>query len=230
MSEQKVAVDVVMPTWENDVMANDAKQSIVANTDFPIRIFKPVSNMLNKGWMAGCNEGIVDALAKYDSEYILLTNDDILVSPVVDWVSVMVGIMDQHKELGALVPLTMNAMGYSRLTPENSLKSKFSFFRVPYASFCFVLLRKEAVRKAGMLDENLPGGDDLDYCLRLSNSGYIIGVTPKVFVWHHYAQTGKRIYGDYWDSPAHAEKITQALIRKHGFMKFTCMMSGQEEN
>ena len=169
----------------------------------------------NRGWMGGCNLGL-KAASGYD--YVILANDDILVPSVCDWLKSMIDVMEDKKECGILTPVTVNAMGWVRLSVQNCTINKP--YAVPYCSFYFVMLRKEMVDKIGLLDEDLPGGDDLDYCYRAKKAGYVIGVNPHVFVWHHYAQTGKRIHGEYWDSKEHNEKIKFALIKKHGFKEW----------
>jgi len=229
MNEKKTAIDVVMPTWENERMATVAKQTITQNTSLPIRFYKDEQKVTNKGWMWYCNEGLKESLDNYDSEYVLLTNDDIQVGPMTDWAIQMTMIMDKFKDIGAVGPLTNRACGWSVLNEQNCLKGNIDFFKVPYISFFFILLRKEAIKKVGYLDENLPGGDDLDLSFRLIDAGYSVAITPKVYVNHLYAQTGKRIYGSYWDSPVMSEKIHKALCDKHGFKRVICAFTGYEE-
>lgn len=171
--------------------------------------------------MGGCNLGLAKA-KEYD--YVILANDDILALPVNDWLKNMIEVMENKPECGALTVLTMNAMGFCRLS-EQTCSVKIPY-EVPFCSFFFVMLRSSAIEKTGLLDEGLPGGDDLDYSYRLRKAGYKIGVTPSVFIWHHYAQTGRAIYGDYWDSPEHNNKIQTALIKKHGFKEYTNFMNG----
>ena len=230
MYEQKrKKIDVIIPTWENEEMHNAAKASITANTAMDLRFYKFKDTTKNLGWIHCCNEGIRSSLNSKDSEYILLSNDDILVSPTSDWGTTMTGIMDKIPSIGALGPLTNQACGWSILNSQNACGSNIDFFKVPYISFFFVLIRKTAFNDIGILDERLPGGDDLDFCFRLNDKGFNVGVTTKVFVWHHYAQTGKKIYGDYWDSKEHTQKINKALIDKHGFKKYVYAISGFEE-
>lgn len=170
---------------------------------------------VNLGWTGGCNFGLEKCM---DSEYIVLVNDDILMPAVTDWCESMVKTMEDMPKIGALGPITNNGMGWSKISPFNCTTDRP--LETPYIAFFMVMLRTEAVKKIGLLDKDLPGGDDLDYCLRLREAGYKVAITPKVFIWHYYAQTGKKLYGDYWDSEEHTQKINDALIRKHGFKKY----------
>ena len=209
---EKIAL--VMPSYQNRAMCREALTTLVNNTAEKL-VIHPFEDNVNHGWIKGCNIGIE---ATKGTEYVVLANDDILVPGLNDWAGTMLNVMDINKNIGALSVLTMNAMGYATLNAENCVMK--TPYEVPFCSFFFVMLRREAIEKAGLLDESLPGGDDLDYCMRLREAGYKIAITPQVFIWHHYAQTGKRIFGNYWDSEEHTEKINHALIRKHGFKKF----------
>lgn len=212
MSEKRILV--VMPSHKNEAMKDTALKSIVNNTELKIDIFKFPDNK-NRGWMSSCNLGLEKAK---EYEYIILANDDIIVPPVCDWAKSMVMVMDLNPGIGALSALSWFVMGWAKLNEQTALLKQP--YQVPYCSFFFVMLRSEAVQRIGLLDESLPGGDDLDYCLRLKERGYAIAINPQVFVWHHYAQTGKKEFGNYWDSEEHTEKINQALINKHGYRKF----------
>lgn len=221
-------IDCIIPSWENAEMLMAAKNSIIANTAVDLRFFSFGNAKINKGWMGFCNEGMTEAL-KGDSEYILLSNDDILVSPTADWGKIVLKIFEDNPKIGAVGPLTNRACGWSTLNQQNCLMSGLDYLRVPFLSHFFVVLRTAVIKQIGLLDEDLPGGDDLDYSIRLNQAGFYTVVTPKIYVEHRYAQTGKKIYGNYWDSEDHTDKINTALIRKHGFKKFTYAMFGYEE-
>ena len=207
-------ISVVMPSYNNEMMKKQALLTLTHNTRVPLDIYQ-YPEKKNYGWMGGCNMGIK---ASVEHEYILFANDDILVPGICDWAKNMLTAMEGNKHIGALSVLTMNAMGASRLCVDNCVLK--GTLEVPFCSFFFVLMRNEAVKKAGLFDEDLPGGDDLDYCMRLRDAGYRIGITPNVFVWHHYAQTGKRLFGDWWDCQEYTDNINHALIKKHGFKKY----------
>lgn len=203
-----------MPSYQNQEMQKASLKSLVYNTSIPFDNIKLFDENINYGWMKACNMGIKESP---DVDYIVLSNDDIIVPAVCDWARVMIDIMDTKKEIGALSVLSYNVAGASRLNNDNCLMKQP--YEVPWCVFFFIMLRNEAIKKIGLLDEDLPGGDDLDYCMRLREAGYKIAVTPQVFIWHHYGQTGKKVYND-WDSEEHEFNISRALIRKHGFKKY----------
>lgn len=220
-------IHVVMPTWQNRKQRDESIRTIVTNTRFTTKIWSPSPDMSNLGWMGFCNVGIKQFIDNNESQYIVLSNDDILVSPASDWAKEMTDVMNNDETIGALSCTTNAAAGW--VTPKVSNFVLHQPFQVPYLSFYFVMLRKEALKKIGYLDENIPGGDDIDMCIRLKDAGYKCAVTAKVFIWHYYAQTGKSMYGGYWDSSDHTQKINNALIRKHGFKKYIYTMFGHQE-
>ena len=187
--------------------------SLLSNTEHKLNVFNYLTDE-NLGWMKGCNAGIE---ASEDMDYVILANDDILVPPANDWCDVMVETMEANKDIGALSCLSYNVGGWAKLSGQTALMK--GPYEVPYCVFYFVMLRKEAIDKVGLLDDRMVGGDDLDYCIRLRDAGYKVAITPNVFIWHHYCQTGKRVYSD-WDSEEMTFNITRGLIRKHGFSKF----------
>jgi GT2 family glycosyltransferase len=167
------------------------------------------------------------AMQNTDSEYVLLVNDDIIMTGITDWAEQIIELMKNHK-IGSVSCLTNNAAGWGTVQNFPSNYYRLEYMRVPWLSHFFVMIKKEAIKKVGFLDDELPGGDDIDYCIRMNDAGYWCVLTPKVFCWHHYAQTGKRIFGKYWDSEEHTEKINNAMIKKHGFKKFIYTMSATE--
>ena len=206
-------ISLVMPSWQSPYKDN-AILGLIKNTEYPIKVIDLPTDR-NYGWMGACNIGIE---ASKDMDYVVLSNDDILVPPVTDWCRVMVDVMEGNKEVGALSCLSWNVSGGAKLNEENQVAHQP--YEVPYCAFFFFMLRREAIDSVGLLDEELVGGDDIDYCIRLREKGWKIAITPQVFIWHHYAQTGKRVMSD-WDSEEHTDNINRGLIRKHGFKKFT---------
>lgn len=224
---QRKKIDVIMPTWENEEMAATAKQSLVETTRHELRFYKFNDTLINKGWIGYCNEGIRSSLENNDSDYILLVNDDIIMTGMTDWADKMIELMQQLK-IGSVSCLTNNAAGWGVVQNFPAAYYKLEYLRVPWLSHFFVLLKKEMIHKIGVLDESLPGGDDIDYCIRVNDAGYWCVLTPKVFCWHHYAKTGKRLFGSYWDSEEYTDKINQAIIKKHGFKKYIYTMTATE--
>jgi GT2 family glycosyltransferase len=171
----------------------------------------------NKGWMGGINAGIKHIMKNEGglSKYVLFINDDIqIIDQQYSWLSNMVNVMEYYPEVGAVGPIS-NAVMHRQSINWNEHK--------PYheesvlSGFCF-LTRREVIEKIGVLDETLFGGDDVDYSIRIREAGYKLVCCRRSFVFHYYAQTGRRLHAD-WDTRPWAEKIDREIIRKHGLRK-----------
>lgn len=170
----------------------------------------------NKGWMGGINAGI-----KYIQEnsglakYVLFLNDDIqIIDQHFDWLSNMVNIMEYYEDVGAVGPISNAVMMRQNL--QYQIGRGYQEESV-LSGFC-MLVRGEVIKSVGLLDENLLGGDDVDYSIRMRDAGWKLVVCRRSFVYHYYGQTGRRLHSD-WDTRDWSEKIERELIRKHGLKK-----------
>jgi SAM-dependent methyltransferase len=98
-------------------------------------------------------------------------------------------------------------------------------FETTFLVFFCVLIRMEALEKAGGVDDTLPGGDDIDLSMRIRDAGYSLIVRKDIFIWHYGFQTGERLKGTPdkpggWNSVEMSTKINMALIKKHGLIKW----------
>lgn len=178
----------------------------------------------NLGWEGGLKEG----LKHTESEYIIFMNDDTFVPPNQRlWVNRLL----QHfrdPEVGAVGPSSNVVMGQQNIF----FQSPAHIFRVPYLiGFC-LMIKREALEKAGGVDDTLPGGDDIDLSIRLRDSGYKLLVDKDTFIYHHGFKTGERVHGTAsvkggWNSIDFTERTNFALIKKHGFKKWYMTLYGQ---
>lgn len=175
-------------------------------TEFPE--IKLVLNKTNTGFAAGCNTG----LKKATGEYVILLNNDTIVTP--GWVRGLIKPLE-NKKIGLVGPITnfmwnhqevnvfyrsLNGLLEKSKTLKKDKKGKIKEYN-DIAFFC-VALRKEVIEKIGTLDERFGLGmfEDDDYCLRIKKAGYKIVVTDEVFI-HHFGQIslfslGKEKYSD----------------------------------
>lgn len=228
----KPTVDLIIVTYESGAYLQACLLSILRNTGEPFRIvlvnngrpetlWKPanyphlqvIQMPENKGWMGGANAGIKWCLENSEAKYMCLMNDDLqIVDQDMGWLTKMLNTFQLDEKIGAVGPMSNKVMGFQNASyvglPPNVETVKLS-------GMC-LLLKREAVEKVGLLDEQLPGGDDLDYSIRLRQAGYKLAVCRRTFLIHHYATTGRRVHGAYWDSKEHAEAINGALVKKHG--------------
>jgi len=157
--------------------------------------YKLIVNKTNKGFAAGNNQGM--NLAK--GEYILLLNNDILVSD--GWLERMVACVEADSGIGLVGPLTNRISGLQMVAnvpysdpqdfPEYAAKIAKQYNnkytpRRRIAGFA-MLIKRDVYENIGGLDEQFGSGnyEDDDYCLRAKKAGFNIMVAEDVFI-HHY--------------------------------------------
>ena len=112
---------------------------------------------------------------------VLLTNDDIrFLHP--NTLEILQNVMHRYPEVGILSPLIKGDVGeYWQSHATRTL-------HLTQVRLCFVcvLIRREVLDKVGLLDERFSGYgyDDVDYCRRIVNAGWKMGVTARAQVLH----------------------------------------------
>lgn len=204
---------------------------------------KVIVNQLNKGYAAGCNQG----LAVASGDILVLLNNDTIVTK--DWLTGLLFHAWQDDSVGLLGPLSNYgafSQGISvRLT---SLREIHSFARnlrrqnfgrclkSNFVSGMCMFIRREVVERIGGLDERFGYGnfEDDDFCLRAVLAGFKIYIALDVFIYHYGSRTfaGEKLdysfllaqnwilYKEKWGLPADfppAERHTFMLLDKRQF-------------
>lgn len=234
----KATVDIVIVTWNNLNVLDRCISSIMQNTGEPVRIIvvnngdqcfdvPPESGVIvlqqekNLGWTHGVNAGVRWALANDPAPFIMWLNDDVQILPHdFGWLTKMLNCFQLDPKIAIVGPTSNNIMGFQTT---NYIKLPPAVETTFISGMC-VLARRSVVEEMGPLDACDAGGDDLDYSMRLSKAGYKICICRRAFMLHFCSVTGKRVFGEYWNSPAQGEAINTWLIQKHGFKAwYTCM-------
>lgn len=156
---------------------------------------KVIINDSNRGFAAGCNQGLKAA----KGDYLLLLNNDVVVTK--GWLAGMLNCFNGRSDTGFVGPLTNNISGLQRLpnspsSPQNGLdlfaeklKIKFGGRRIyqrRIVGFC-MLFSRELLNRVAYLDESFGSGnfEDDDYCLRAELEGFRNVIAGDVFI-HHY--------------------------------------------
>ena len=153
-----------------------------------------VFNDDNKGFPAGCNQGIKISKA---NNVMLLNNDTIVTE---NWLAYLLDCLYSSANIGAVGPVTNNASYYQAIsTSYNSLEEMHEFAkkynrkdptqwdnRVKLVGFC-MLIKKSVIDSIGLLDERFSPGnfEDDDYSLRILQAGYRLVLCRNVFI-HHF--------------------------------------------
>lgn len=156
---------------------------------------KVILNQTNLGFPAGINQGIKYATGKY----ILIANNDIIVTP--GSVERMMEIAKSNQDIGIVAPISNFVSGiqidknakYESIVEmynyaESIRSSNFGkFINFPRVTFLFALIKKEVFEKIGGLDERFSPGnyEDDDFCLRSQLAGYKTIIAKDVFI-HHF--------------------------------------------
>mgnify|MGYP002398446200 CR=1 FL=1 len=177
---------------------------------------KLIENTENVGFARANNQGIRQASGRY----VLLLNSDTIIQP--DTLEIMLDFMDRHPTVGASgckVVLPDGSLdkacrrgfptpgasfcylfGLSKLFPKVPRFNQYQLGHLDpdeeYPVDClvgaFMLVRREAIEQAGLLDETFfMYGEDIDWCYRIKQAGWQIYYFPKTSI-VHYKGAGKK--------------------------------------
>ncbi len=252
MSEQQKNVnyvDIIIPTFDNPPYLGPCVNSILAHTQARdnLRIIvvnngsKEIENLItrhplltmvhagkNLGWEGGLKLGLEHSTAPI----VCFMNDDTYIPYASSlWLSKCLSEF-RNPNVAAVGPSTNVVRGY-----QNIFLDQTAGYFAPYTSlligFC-IFVRKTDLEAAGGIDDTLPGGDDLDLCIRLRKLGKKLVICRDVFVFHHGFKTGERVRGTPdrpggWNSKEMTDTTNRALIKKHGLKVFLeCNNGGME--
>ncbi len=206
-----------------------------------------IINNFNPGFSAANNQAINQAKGKY----LLLLNPDTLVEE--EAFSKSIDFMDRHADAGALgvrmvdgegkflpeskraIPTLKSAFfkifGFSRLFPRSSIFNQyylshinsFETSRSEVISGAFMFIRREALNKTGLLDEEyFMYGEDIDLSYRLLQAGYKNYYFPEVRIVHF---KGKSTCRDNYTDIHHFYRAMIIFIRKRNAENFNPLYS-----
>ncbi len=172
---------------------------------------KLIQNEENLGFAKACNIGM--RVAK--GQYVVIVNSDVIVRK--ECISRMVAYMDQHTEIGILGPKILgqdgtvqrSCMGFPTLWnsfcralaldtifPSSKLFggqlmtfwSHESIRRVDVINGCFWMVRQDALKNVGLLDEDFfMYSEDKDWCKRFRKEGWEVTFYPEAEAIHFEA-------------------------------------------
>ena len=179
--------------------------------------FNLIANKDNKGFSKANNQGILLA----DAEYILLLNPDTVVEE--DTFSKVIEYMDAHPKTGGLGVRMLDGKGHflpeskrglptpavafykifglSKLFPKSKKfgqyhagnLSEFETNKIDILSGAFMLMRREALDKVGLLDEAFfMYGEDIDLSYRIQQGGYDNVYFPETRIIHYKGESTKK--------------------------------------
>jgi hypothetical protein len=172
-------------------------------------------NRTNRGVAPARNQGLRSARG----EYLIILDDDTVVQP--DALDRLIAYMETHCEVGLCGPQLTNFEGRyhlsCRLFPTLSYKFvrrlPFEFARsmtravemadwdhatireVDYMIGACQVIRSSALAEVGLLDEHIfYGPEDVDFCLRLHQSGWHVVYNPEAVVMHRERRVTRSLF------------------------------------
>jgi GT2 family glycosyltransferase len=172
---------------------------------------KVIRNEQNLGFTGGNNVGMRDAL-KRNADYLLLLNNDTIVSP--NFLSELVQVAEGDSRIGMLNPKIYYFEPSDKLWYAGGKYIRWKTFpvhfglrqrddgsynqtqEVSFVTGCALLVRSEVTRKIGLLDEAFfLSYEDVDWSARALEAGYKAMYVPASVIWHRDSYDTKRNAG-----------------------------------
>lgn len=200
------------------VVDNGSPKRLKLPQDFRrARNFELIRSNSNLGFTGGNNLGIHYAIEKYNSEYILLLNNDTLVKP--DFLEKLYQFFQDYPEAGLASPKIYFAPGYEfhKNSYSRAQRGRVLWYAggsldwqhlvlfhrgvdeldrqhfdhqttSDFATGCCLMIKREVLEKIGTLDKKFfLYLEDADFSLRARRAGYEVGFCSQSVVWHKNA-------------------------------------------
>lgn len=154
-----------------------------------------ITNQSNVGFPKGVNQ----ALRKAKGKYVLIGNNDTVVTP--GWLEKMIEHLEKDPKNGLVGPISNNISGLQidkeasyqtmdemlRYAQNITQKNRAVIQEFPRLAFFCTLIKREVFDKIGGLDERFSPGnyEDDDFCMRAQVAGYKAHILRYIFI-HHY--------------------------------------------
>ncbi|MCL5238914.1 MAG: glycosyltransferase family 2 protein [Candidatus Marsarchaeota archaeon] len=156
-----------------------------------------IKDKKNYGYARSNNGGIEFLIRRYNPQYILLLNNDIIVEDK-DWLTNLVKTAERDKQIGIvgcklIYPngLIQHAGIKISIAPHNIARAERDTAQQDYVgeidavTGAVMLIKRKVINKVGLLDSNFfMGYEDIDYCLRTKRAGFKIVYNGKVKLVH----------------------------------------------
>ena len=183
------------------IVVNNGSNDLTDITKHIKHKIQTIKTPSNLGFARGNNLGIKEAL-KNRADYVLLLNDDTIVSP--DFLSILVNVGKNHPDVGMLGPkiyyfdepkriwfagarfneqtgLILTSHSDEIDNNKNDEKQEDS----DYVTGCAVLVKRILIDIIGLLDERFfLYWEDVDWGLRAKKAGFTNLIIPDAHIWH----------------------------------------------
>ena len=195
--------------------ASDNQEGAILQKQFPeIELVQSQSNL---GFAGGNNLGIRSAL-DLGFSHIMLLNNDTVVTP--NFLDEMLLVFEKYPSVGVAQPLIYwmkdrnqiwsaggkwNAWlgrAITRLELKKIKYAKIGFHKLDWATGCCMLISKEAILQAGLLNEQyFAYFEDVEWSLRFIEKGFEIALSPQAIIYHEAGASSKKSHSEGTLSP-----------------------------
>ncbi|MEW6227345.1 MAG: glycosyltransferase [Bacillota bacterium] len=167
---------------------------------------KVIHNDVNVGFAAGVNQGIREA----SGEYVLLLNNDVIVSR--GWLGGLLRCMRRSDKIGLVGPMSNYVAGIQQVRDPSYDVGRLDEYAEAFSrehegcviktfriiGFC-MLIRNRVIERIGGFDITFGTGnfEDDDFCLRAVIAGFDVAIAGDVFIHHFGSVTFKAARVDY---------------------------------
>ncbi len=194
--------------WSNlevivvDNASSDATPEWLAELEEREPRARVVRNAENRGFAAGCNQGL--SLAR--GEFLVILNNDTVVGP--GWIRTLLAHLRRDPGIGLIGPVTNNIGNEARIATRYTTMEEMraevralaaanagKSFEIPALAFFCVLMPRAVWTEVGPLDEQFGLGffEDDDYCQRVLERGRRIVCAEDAFVHHELSASFKQV-------------------------------------
>lgn len=224
-----IAVDIIVPTYDNPQYLEQCIESIKACTDVPYNIIVIDAKKEGTNFSQSMNLGI----KRGSAPYICFLNDDVIVSkgwikPLIEQIKGKVAFSNplSNCDKGWLHNYDLRVDGISLLPGAHKIgsinpKSIHNFksgsiktYTRPWVAFFATMTSREIVEKIGLFDEEFKtGSEDLDYCTRANKLGYTCAINEASFVFHYGGVSRKAHEDENHAKHQEEDRYNQARIK-----------------
>jgi GT2 family glycosyltransferase len=192
-----------------------------------------IKNPQNQGFARGNNTGIRAALKIADPEYVLLLNNDTVVSP--DFLIELVKTAESDHKIGFTGPKTylyddkdvIQAAGGGSIDFLRGESHELAFMEkdtgkydedqeIEYVGGSCLFVKREVLEEVGLLDEEyFMYWEDVDWCFNGRETGYKSFYSNKSKIWHKYGTSSQDHFKTYYHN-----RNRLYFMRKHAPRKY----------
>jgi GT2 family glycosyltransferase len=190
--------------------ASVTREGLKLKEEFPhVHLIETTENL---GFAGGNNVGLRYAMEQGYKQFLLLNNDT-TVAP--DFLQEMQTVLVEHPGCGAVQPLILFLHDPTKIWSAGGKWNSFFGYaktlgdRAPISTFkpedsdldwvtgCCILLSKETITAAGLLDEQyFAYFEDVEWSMRIRNAGYSLKLAPKGVIYHEAGAASKKKHAE----------------------------------